>query len=317
MDIRFLLFLQELRFSANSLFNSFMLIVTHLATIGSALLCMGIYWAVDRILGYWLIFNCAGGLLLNSVIKLTACIYRPWIRDPSVSPHPEAMKSATGYSFPSGHTQTAASCFGSLALYLRDKNRGLSVFCIVMILLTGFSRVYLGVHTPQDVLAAMASSALLLAVNSFIFTKLRENPSLFTAAIAAGCAAAVLCIVYFTFKSYPADYVAGVLVVDPARMREDGYAAAGLALGGLAGSAIEVRFIHFSVSGTPVRRILRLVCGIPFAALLMTVIKNPVYDLIGRSAGHVVIYCLLALYIVAGYPAVFSAVQRKTRQDGR
>ena len=316
MDIRFLLLLQEFRLSAGSFINGFMITVTHLATIGAALMCMGFYWSVDRIMGYWLIFNCAGGLLLNSVVKLTACVYRPWIRYPELTPHPGAIESATGYSFPSGHTQLAASSYGSLALYQRGKNRWLSVFCVIMILLTGFSRVYLGVHTPQDVLAAIASSAVLLAVSSFVFKKLRENPSLTAAFIAAGCAAAVLCVVYFTIKSYPADYVEGVLVVDPARMREDGYAAAGLALGALAGSAIEIRFIRFSVSGTPLRRVLRLICGIPFAALLMLVVKNPVYALIGRAAGHIVIYIALALYVLAGYPAVFSAVQKKMGQNG-
>ena len=82
MDIRFLLLLQEFRLSAGSFINGFMITVTHLATIGAALMCMGFYWSVDRIMGYWLIFNCAGGLLLNSVVKLTACVYRPWIRYP-------------------------------------------------------------------------------------------------------------------------------------------------------------------------------------------------------------------------------------------
>ena len=47
----------------------------------------------------------------------------------------------------------------------------------------------------------------------------------------------------------------------------------------------------------------------------MLVIKNPVYSLIGRSAGHVVIYFVLALYIIAVYPAVFTSIRRKYDQD--
>ena len=98
-------------------------------------------------------------------------------------------------------------------------------------------------------------------------------------------------------------------------MKEDGYAAAGGALGSLAGSFIELRYIRFTTSGTPGRKILRLIGGIPFIALLMLVIKNPVYSLIGRSAGHVVIYFVLALYIIAVYPAVFTSIRRKYDQD--
>ena len=49
----------------------------------------------------------------------------------------------------------------------------------------------------------------------------------------------------------------------------------------------------------------------------MLILKKPVYSLIGTSAGHVALYTVLALYIVAGYPALFTAVSkyRNSRQN--
>ena len=107
MDLRYLLLLQQLRESSGDLMTSFMMTVTNIAMFGSAILCVIIFWAVDRVFGYWLITNTVSGLFLNNVIKLTACVYRPWVRWPQLDPPEKAIESATGYSFPSGHTALA------------------------------------------------------------------------------------------------------------------------------------------------------------------------------------------------------------------
>ena len=86
----------------------------------------------------------------------------------------------------------------------------------------------------------MASSAVIVFANVRLFEKLRNDLSLLPKAIAVGCVAAVLCILYFALKSYPMDYVDGALVVDPAEMKEDGYAAAGATLGALIGALVGV-----------------------------------------------------------------------------
>ena len=184
-----------------------------------------------------------------------------------------------------------------------------------MILLTAFSRNFLGVHTPQDVLAAMASSTVIVFANVRLFEKLRNDPSLLPKAIAVGCVAAVLCILYFALKSYPMDYVDGALVVDPAEMKEDGYAAAGATLGALIGAFLETRYVKFSTDGTIPLKIMRVLMGIPAAALIMLVVRKPVYDLIGRPAGHVVIYFAVGIYIIFLYPAIFTAIHRRRLQS--
>ena len=94
-------------------------------------------------------------------------------------------------------------------------------------------------------------------------------------------------------------------------MKNDGYAAAGAFLGILAGAYIEIRYVHFTAEGTLPQKILRALCGVPFALVWMLVLKKPIYSLAGTAAGHVILYTGLTLYIVAGYPALFTAVRRR------
>ena len=178
MDLRYLLLLQQLRESSGDLMTSFMMTVTNIAMFGSAILCVIIFWAVDRVFGYWLITNTVSGLFLNNVIKLTACVYRPWVRWPQLDPPEKAIESATGYSFPSGHTQVASSFFGSCSLSMRDKNKAVSCLCVAAILLTALSRNFLGVHTLTDVLASILISVIMIAVNARLFEKVKKDRSL-------------------------------------------------------------------------------------------------------------------------------------------
>ena len=92
MDLQYLLLLQQLRESAGELMTSFMMLVTNFAMFGSAVLCVIIFWTVDKVLGYWLISNTVSGIFLNNVIKLTACVYRPWIRWPQLDPPERAIE---------------------------------------------------------------------------------------------------------------------------------------------------------------------------------------------------------------------------------
>lgn len=316
MDLRYLLFLQHLRNTSCGWLTPVMMLISQLAVTGSLVACVAVFWGISRELGYWFIANCLSGLLFNNTLKLTACTYRPWIRCPELVPPAGALKSATGYSFPSGHTQTAASFCGSIAARYGKEKKGLSVFCITMILLTGFSRNFLGVHTPQDVLAATVFSIFIVFLNIRLFEKIEKEPSLLPGVIAVGCAAVLLCILYFALKSYPMDYVEGALVVDPAEMKEDGYAAAGASLGFLAGTFLETRYVKFTTDGTVAQKILRVVMGIPAAALIMLIVRKAVYDLVGRPAGHVIIYFVLGIYIIFLYPAIFTAIRRR-RLQGR
>ena len=86
MDLQYLLLLQQLRNTAGSWLTPVMMLLSNLAVNGSLVVCVVLYWGLERELGYFFITNCLSGLLFNNTLKLTACIYRPWIRSPQIVP---------------------------------------------------------------------------------------------------------------------------------------------------------------------------------------------------------------------------------------
>lgn len=104
----------------------------------------------------WLVAAVPGGMLANLVLKALVHRARPGVN---------ALVHAHGYSFPSGHTLAAALMAGWLvhamfqgthhaAWRCASVAAGLALVCSV-----AFSRVYLGVHHPTDVLAAVLAGA--------------------------------------------------------------------------------------------------------------------------------------------------------------
>ena len=117
MDLQYLLGLQGLRDSLSGALDGFFLLVSQL---GKAELPMAVtlivYWCFSRELGQRLLFTLNGSDLLNNVLKLGFCVYRPWVRETALRPVEKALSTATGYSFPSGHSSKAGAFFGGLAL---------------------------------------------------------------------------------------------------------------------------------------------------------------------------------------------------------
>ena len=97
--------------------------------------------------------------MAHGLLKVTACVYRPWIRDPRIIPDVDAQAAATGYSFPSGHSMNAAALYGGAAIR-KELSKALRITMVIIMVLIAFSRNFLGVHTPQDVLIGMGAGSL-------------------------------------------------------------------------------------------------------------------------------------------------------------
>ena len=132
-----------------------------------------IYWTLDKKFGEYIAYAVLTSVLLNNTIKDIFKMKRP-IGEEGIRTLRE--QTATGYSFPSGHTQSASSFYGAMAIYL--KKRVMYIIATVMIILVGFSRLYLGVHYPKDVIVGGILGVLTSLVCYKLYNRF-ENKMLF------------------------------------------------------------------------------------------------------------------------------------------
>ena len=127
------------------------------------------FWCIDKRRAFYVLTVGLFGTLCNQILKLAFRVPRPWVKDPSFTIVESARAEATGYSFPSGHTQSSAGTLGTIAASSRKKR--VIIPLVILIALVALSRMYLGVHTPQDVLVSLAIAAALILLLRPIFAK--------------------------------------------------------------------------------------------------------------------------------------------------
>ncbi len=270
-QIDYLLLLQNFREVSGHVFDNFFL---HITTFGEVVIPMlfvcAIYWCVNKKAGVYILWNYMFGFITNMFFKCTACVYRPWILDSRIHPIESAMPAATGYSFPSGHTAGAVSVWGGSAVVFW-KNKIIRYLCIILVLLIGFSRNYIGVHTPQDVIVSLLFGIFLLwctkKLMDWVYHDEVRNRDLLT--VVGVSLISILVLLYVNLKGYPADYLNGKLLFDPAHVKLDAFARVGMIIGTMSGWFIEKRFVDFEagkVSG--LRNVLRFCIGVGFLYLL-------------------------------------------------
>jgi membrane-associated phospholipid phosphatase len=115
-----------------------------------------IYWSVDTTLGLRLGFLLLFGTGFNEIAKLALHGPRPYW----VSTNVRGLASETSFGVPSGHSQISAGFWGMVAANMRKV--WVWILALLLILLIGLSRLYLGVHFPHDVLIGWALGFLIL-----------------------------------------------------------------------------------------------------------------------------------------------------------
>lgn len=245
-----------------------------------------IYWCVDKGVGIGLAYISLSSIYLNSVLKLIFRIPRPC--DPRIV----FLQTETDYSFPSGHAQNAVANWGYLAT--RFRRRAFVPLAALLILFIAFSRLYLGVHYPHDLVGGLLVGAVLLALYNRLAAVLgRRLAGLPLVAKLALSLVVPLALLFFhpvdITGAYPAEMAATTM---------------GAILGMNVGFILEGQYVKFTVSGPWWRRVLRFVLGMALVAVFYVGLKA----LFPTEVTHSVAIALRALrYSLVGLATAFLA----------
>lgn len=281
----------------NPVLDVFFSTVTHLGSeLVFMILAVVMYWCVSKSQGLYLLSVGCLGTTVNQALKITFRVPRPWVKDPSFTIVESARADATGYSFPSGHTQNAVGTFGCLA---RDaKRRWVSVLCIVLALLTAFSRMYLGVHTPMDVGVSLAVAGLMVILMYPLFKDLDEKPQKGIWILVGLGIANIAFLIYATCWPFPADADAEQLAHGVANAAKLTGALGGMALG----YWLDLKKGSFRTEAPLPGQILKCVLGL--AGLLL--FKEGLKPLLGSSIWSGIIrYGLMTFFAAGIWPRTF------------
>jgi len=255
-----------------------------------------VFWCVDKRKGHYLLFVALCGTVFNQALKIKYGIPRPWELDPEFQIVEAARAEATGFSFPSGHTQNAVGIFGGIARFC--EKIWCKVLFVVVALLIAFSRVYLGVHTPLDVgVSLIAASVLVLALYRPMM-RVRSLTKLWLFAL-------IPTIAYLLYAD--AVYRASIPLPEYADALKNGWCMLG-AIGGCAAITwFDENRLHFEVKAVWWAQVLKVMLGLALVLAVKSALKPLLYALLGQGSGvaDAIRYCAMVLAAGALWPMSF------------
>lgn len=271
------------------------------------LVALIVFWCIDKKRGYFLLFVGFAGTIVNQFLKMIFRVPRPWVLDPDFQIVESARAEATGYSFPSGHTQVASTTY--LGLARTAKRVWVSILFALLTLLVAFSRMYLGVHTPKDVLVSLGIGILLVLLFHPIVYRFLSHPGAMFSLILGILCLSIANIVFLNVYPFPAD-------VDPANLNhaiENAWKMLGLALAMAIVYPLDLYVIKFETSCVWWAQILKLAVGFGIVMAIKSFLKAPINAAVGAELGNALRYFLLVIVAGALYPAFFRLLPKKRR----
>ena len=297
--MEFLYFLEKLRMPG---LNEFMLTITHLGEETAFLVfALIFFWCVDKKRGYLLMSVGFLGTMANQFLKLWFRIPRPWVLDPDFTILEAARKAAAGYSFPSGHTTSAVATFGSIAA--TAKNKKTIWVCAALAVLVALSRMYIGVHTPADVLVGALTSLVLIAV----LRKVPDSDGGMKILVTVMLVVSLALMAFVALYPFPED----VDVHNLESGMKNAYTMVGCMLGVLIVYHVEKRYVKFSTEAVWWAQILKAVLGLGVVLAVKEGLRTPLEMVFGNPlTARMVRYFLIVAVAGILWPATFRFFSR-------
>ena len=288
-------------------------LLSNLSAFGEQTLLVAImgflYWGLNKEFGKYIGVNVLMANVWNPMIKNIALRLRPYFVDDKIQllrlidEGADPMDvAAQGYSFPSGHSANAVTAYGSLAAH-EKKRKWLWALAIVLPILVGFSRVYVGAHFPTDVLCGWLLGAIIVTVIPLLRSKI-QNRWLFYAIL-------LLTTVPGFFFCTSNDY----------------FSSFGMLLGFIFAEPFEEKFVKFENTRNILRCILRTIGGALLYFGLNAVLKLPFPKALLEESGFVsqlirtLRYAVVIFVVIGVYPMLFKFTgklwNRKPKQEAQ
>ena len=232
-----------------------------------------IYWCIDKDKAYYIGIFLFLSFSVNTFLKNLFRIPRPYtyseVRQIDVG-------TGYGYSFPSGHAQMSTTFSGMFTAIFKKK--WIFYAGIILVILTGLSRMYLGVHTPADILCGIAVGLMLTLLGNALKKSVNTK---------------ILAFAVFLF-------MLGVALIFN---DNDNLKLLFFAAGFLSGNSIEDKYICYQIP----KKIKPRVIG-AFAGLVTTIILIVVLKLLGLTYLR---YLILGFYMTIIVPLIIKYIDRK------
>lgn len=247
-------------------------------------LIVTLWFAFDKKFAQKLLFITMASMSVNGVIKNIAQVPRPFASGEVTCVRPE---TATGYSFPSGHTQNFTTWTSLTAMQLKKK--WFTALVTILILLVAFSRVYLGAHYPSDVAVSVVIGTAFGTIGSIVYDKIENKQKLYIGMTLILTPFAVL----FMFDAEP--------------LFEDFYKFYGMVAGIGVAVSFEEKYAPIGYDVSKWKKVLRIVIGIAVAFAVKEGIKVfKVSDIVQLSfVIDAVRYFLLVFAVMGLCPVLF------------
>ena len=259
-----------------------------------------VFWCISKKWGYYLLSVGAFGTIFSQFAKIACRIPRPWVKYPDFTIVENARAAATGYSFPSGHV---SGIVGTMGCWWRiTTKRWLRAVCIFVILLVSFSRLYLGVHYPSDVIFSLVVGALLVAGMYPLFVKADSKPGTVFAAVGVLTVLALGLVLYTELHTFPVD-------TDPVNRAEaikNAWSLLGSGVAMLLCLWLDRKYIHFDVKAVWWAQLLKAAVGL----LILLGIKEGLKPVMGALFDDALFtsairYFFVVLFAGAVWPLTF------------